>query len=397
MNILHLKNNKYSKKHLECPSHFTHYLIDHGYDIYSEDYFNSILYSERKRTERSNNPFLLMLLNVKKSFDNIDEREIIKKIVYAIYSSTREIDIKGWYKYPSYKYPSIIGIIFTETNGIGRNVFKDKMLLKIYNNLSNILNLNELKRIEISLDFFPEECNEENKKSTTNLTLYPDLLRKNPSKRFHLFSKRVLDIIGSIIGLLIFSPLFLITPLMIKLSSKGPVLFRQESVGLQGAKFTFLKFRSMYVNNDCDIHKEYIKSLIGKDKCVYIKGCIVEKDNIYKIKSDPRITPIGRFLRKTSLDEFPQFLNVLKGEMSLVGPRPPIPYELECYDIWHKRRILEIKPGITGIWQVKGRSTTTFDEMVRMDLKYIREWSPWLDIKILLQTPWVILTCKGAY
>jgi lipopolysaccharide/colanic/teichoic acid biosynthesis glycosyltransferase len=102
-------------------------------------------------------------------------------------------------------------------------------------------------------------------------------------------------------------------------------------------------------------------------------------------------------LRKTSLDELPQFFNVLRGEMSLVGPRPPIPYEIEEYDIWHRRRFLEIKPGITGLWQVKGRSSTTFDEMVRLDLEYIREWSLWLDFKILLKTPWVVLTCKGAY
>ena len=108
---------------------------------------------------------------------------------------------------------------------------------------------------------------------------------------------------------------------------------------------------------------------------------------VYKIKNDPRVTPVGRFLRKTSLDELPQFFNVLRGEMSLVGPRPPIPYEVEAYDIWHRRRFLEVKPGITGLWQVEGRSRIKFDEMVRLDLKYAKTWSPWLDIKILLRTP----------
>ncbi|MGC9976520.1 MAG: sugar transferase, partial [Syntrophales bacterium] len=126
------------------------------------------------------------------------------------------------------------------------------------------------------------------------------------------------------------------------------------------------------------------------------------KDNgntpgVYKLSNDPRITPIGQFLRKTSLDELPQFINVLKGEMSLVGPRPPIPYECELYDIWHRRRLLSVKPGITGPWQVSGRSSTTFDEMVRLDLKYINGWSLWLDVKLLLKTPFVILTGKGAY
>ncbi len=111
----------------------------------------------------------------------------------------------------------------------------------------------------------------------------------------------------------------------------------------------------------------------------------------------PRVTPIGKFLRRTSLDEFPQLINVLNGEMSLVGPRPPIPYEMEAYDIWHRHRVFEMKPGITGLWQVKGRSITIFDDMVRMDLKYTREWSLWLDVKLLLETPWAVLTCKGAH
>jgi lipopolysaccharide/colanic/teichoic acid biosynthesis glycosyltransferase len=118
---------------------------------------------------------------------------------------------------------------------------------------------------------------------------------------------------------------------------------------------------------------------------------------IYKIRDDPRVTLVGRFLRKTSVDEFPQFINVLRGDMSLVGPRPPIPYELENYDIWHRRRVLELKPGITGLWQVQGRSKTSFDEMVRLDMKYIKERSLWLDIKILLQTPFAVFAGKGAY
>jgi lipopolysaccharide/colanic/teichoic acid biosynthesis glycosyltransferase len=142
------------------------------------------------------------------------------------------------------------------------------------------------------------------------------------------------------------------------------------------------------VNSDPAIHKEYIRNLIGNK---------VGDSGAYKIKNDPRVTPIGRFLRKSSLDELPQFINVLKGEMSLVGPRPPIPYEFESYALWHRRRILEAKPGITGLWQVDGRSRTTFDEMVRMDLRYIRNQSFWLDVKILLKTPFAVLSGDGAY
>jgi lipopolysaccharide/colanic/teichoic acid biosynthesis glycosyltransferase len=147
--------------------------------------------------------------------------------------------------------------------------------------------------------------------------------------------------------------------------------------------------------NDPGIHKEYVKRFIsGK-----LEGEPARKGQhaVYKIKDDPRLTRIGKFLRKTSLDELPQLVNVLKGEMSLVGPRPPIPYELENYDIWHRRRVLEAKPGITGLWQVNGRSSTSFDDMVRLDLRYARGWSPWLDIKILLQTPRAVLSGEDAY
>jgi lipopolysaccharide/colanic/teichoic acid biosynthesis glycosyltransferase len=128
-----------------------------------------------------------------------------------------------------------------------------------------------------------------------------------------------------------------------------------------------------------------------------LAGATRKPGTVYKLTGDKRITPIGRFLRKTSLDELPQFLNVLRGDMSLVGPRPPIPYELAAYQTWHRRRLLEVKPGITGLWQVSGRSTVDFDAMVRLDLKYATSWSPWLDIKILLRTPIAVVRGSGAY
>ncbi|MCH8268616.1 MAG: sugar transferase [Acidobacteria bacterium] len=200
-----------------------------------------------------------------------------------------------------------------------------------------------------------------------------------------------MDIVGSILALIVFSPVFVAIALAIKLSSKGPILFRQDRVGQYGKSFTFLKFRSMHCASDHSLHKEYVRRLIaGKTDPKQSKG-------VYKIVADPRVTRVGEFLRKTSLDEFPQFLNVLRGEMSLVGPRPPIPYEFESYDIWHRRRVLEVKPGITGLWQVTGRSRTTFDDMVRLDLRYARSWSPWLDLKILLKTPQAVFSRQGAY
>jgi lipopolysaccharide/colanic/teichoic acid biosynthesis glycosyltransferase len=147
----------------------------------------------------------------------------------------------------------------------------------------------------------------------------------------------------------------------------------------------------MYTDCDAQNHKEFIADYIAG-------GQRVDGDpGVFKLTHDPRITPVGRILRKTSLDELPQLINVLRGEMSLVGPRPPIPYECELYDVWHRRRLLSCKPGITGLWQVTGRSRTTFDDMVRLDLKYINEWSLWLDLKILFMTPKAVLTGAGAF
>ena len=181
---------------------------------------------------------------------------------------------------------------------------------------------------------------------------------------------------------------------MIKLTSKGPVLFCQRRIGQFGKTFTFLKFRSMKVDNNPKIHEEYVKKLIaGEGDLKQSDG----KDGSFKLVNDPRVTPVGKFIRRTSLDELPQFFNVLLGDMSLVGPRPPVPYEYQAYDVWHRRRMIEVRPGITGLWQVKGRSKTTFDEMVRLDLQYAQSWSVAMDVKILLQTPKAVMSGSGAY
>jgi lipopolysaccharide/colanic/teichoic acid biosynthesis glycosyltransferase len=187
---------------------------------------------------------------------------------------------------------------------------------------------------------------------------------------------------------------FFVIAAAIKLTSRGPVLFRQQRIGEHGTAFTFLKFRSMYVNNDASQHKEYVRKLIaGQAAKQPTDG---EGEGIFKLTNDPRITAVGNFLRRTSLDELPQFINVLRGEMSLVGPRPPVPYEVEAYATWHRRRVLEAKPGITGLWQVQGRSRVGFDDMVRLDLHYARNCSPLLDLKILLQTPKAVIAGSGA-
>jgi lipopolysaccharide/colanic/teichoic acid biosynthesis glycosyltransferase len=361
------------------------------YDFHDEDSFNRKLYLERKRTERSGKPFLLMLIDIEELLKEDKHSQFLKKLVSVLFSATRDIDIKGWYQ-----YDTVIGILYSEIETIDDGI-KNTLYHKIRDNLAKILEAEHLDKIEITFRVFPEKQEGGDEDDGFHQNLYKDKKKRSSSKKFSLFFKRSIDITGSLAFIIMFLPLFLIIALVIKLTSDGPVLFRQERIGMLGKKFTFLKFRSMYANSDESTHKEYITQFItggGKANC---KDTTRKQATVFKLREDSRITPIGNFIRKTSLDELPQFINVLKGDMSLVGPRPPIPYECEQYDIWHRRRVMEMKPGITGLWQVQGRSATTFDDMVRLDLKYIREWSPWLDIKILVKTPLAVLTMRGAY
>jgi lipopolysaccharide/colanic/teichoic acid biosynthesis glycosyltransferase len=368
----------------------TSYLIDQKYGLYVEDYFNELLAIERKRSERSKSPFLLILINIKNIHSSDSKDKIIRTIASSLFSVTRETDITGWYE-----YRSVVGVLLTEIGSIETNGGKT-IYHKIVSCLNDKIHSEEVKKIKMSTHFFPEISCRQSIDNGSDLEVYPDLSKRQSNKRNYVFLKRALDVTGSIMSLIIFSPFFLIIPILIKLTSKGPVFFKQERVGLHGKKFIFLKFRSMYINNDAHHHRDYVKNFIkginGDDN-----GEKGTQKETYKLKSDPRITPLGKFIRRSSLDELPQFINVLKGEMSLVGARPPLSYEIEEYDIWHKRRFIEMKPGITGLWQVNGRSSTTFEEMVRLDLQYMKECSLMLDIVILLKTPWAVFSCKGAY
>mgnify|MGYP000844270907 CR=1 FL=1 len=209
------------------------------------------------------------------------------------------------------------------------------------------------------------------------------------SKNLYLPVKRGVDILLAFIILVLFSPLMIGIALGIHFFSPGPILYKQKRVGKNGQLFEMLKFRSMRLENAPDIHREYVQKLIHENCSPEDLGA-----NSLKLKSDPRITGLGRILRKYSLDELPQLINVLRGEMSIVGPRPSLPYEYEIYKEWHKRR-LEVLPGITGLWQVYGHNTVCFDDMVRLDLNYIRRMSLWLDIKIIMKTPFEMLFGKG--
>jgi lipopolysaccharide/colanic/teichoic acid biosynthesis glycosyltransferase len=360
-------------------------------NLHKEDLFAHLLQVEIRRTERSRRPFLLMLINLE-HLDDYEKEEVASLVAIALFSTSRETDVKGWYK-----MASMIGVIFTESgpdNDI--SCFQDRILVKVCTGIKNSIGTGRFGKLEIEVLAFPQVPRDDaNAGANRDKNECHLLAAKTAGKEELLAVKRVLDVLGSSVAILLALPLVLVIAIAVKLSSPGPILFRQERVGQFGKRFMFLKFRSMYVNNDVTAHRKFMKQYMEGSAT---SGSPESKERCtYKITCDPRVTPIGRWLRKTSLDELPQFFNVLRGEMSLVGPRPPIPYEYERYDIWHRRRVTDAKPGITGLWQVTGRSALPFDEAVRLDIKYIKEWSLWLDIKILLQTPWVVLTCKGGY
>jgi len=218
-------------------------------------------------------------------------------------------------------------------------------------------------------------------------------LFRSPLSKLARILKRGSDLIIAALALTILSPLWLLIALLVKLDSRGPIFYKQERVGMDGRVFLFYKFRTMHAGADDARHREFQRQ--------YIKGQPDSNQGdvdrpAYKLRGDERVTRLGKILRKTSLDELPQLFNVLRGDMSIVGPRPPIPYEVESYELWHRKRI-DMKPGITGMWQVSGRNRLPFDEMVRMDLYYIENWSLLLDLKIILQTLPVMWKGEDAY
>ena len=357
-------------------------------EILNEEGFRRRIAVERKRTERSREPFLLMLLESSDQQSQPKHLAVLEKMILAVAPTTRETDAIGWYR-----DGSVIGVLFTGLSDEEKLTSRTIILNRVTTRLREQLPDSQVAQITITFHFFPDDWGADGLDSSGNPVLYPDLVAPHNRKRVMLGLKRLIDIIGGMLLLLLALPLFLVIAAAVKATSKGPVLFRQPRVGQYGRRFTFLKFRSMYVNSDTNVHKEYVCKLIaGTAERVTPEG---EREGVYKLANDRRITPLGKFLRRSSLDELPQFLNVIRGDMSLVGPRPPLPYELAAYQTWHRRRLLLVKPGITGLWQVKGRSRVTFEDMVRLDLQYATAWSPWLDIKIMLLTPGAVI--KGAY
>jgi lipopolysaccharide/colanic/teichoic acid biosynthesis glycosyltransferase len=358
--------------------------------LLSEEQFRRMLCRERKRSERSRKHLLLMLIDNKGVKQRKGDLAQMGKIAGVLNDSIRETDLAGWFE-----AGSVLGVIFTELGVTDVSAAVKIIETKVTAGLQKAFKPAQLSNFQLSFYAFPDGWAGDGHGRPVDATLYPDLFEVEKKKKLSLLIKRVMDFGGSSIALIILSPMIVVLAALIKVTSQGPIFFRQQRIGQYGVPFVFLKFRSMDVSTDASIHKEYVRNFIaGK------AGNADEKENgktVYKITNDPRVTWIGKIMRRTSLDEIPQFWNVLIGEMSLVGPRPPIPYEIEAYDIWHRRRLLEAKPGITGLWQVHGRSKTTFDDMVRLDLQYSRTWSPLLDVKILLQTPRAVFSGDGAY
>jgi exopolysaccharide biosynthesis polyprenyl glycosylphosphotransferase len=354
-----------------------------GPQLIGEALFKGVLVRERKRADRSNQPLVLVLLALENG-SQAASAPIWRLVIEALAGSRRETDIMGWFE-----HGAVVGLILPEVPEA--EAFPQQVNEQVRRELARRLDAQTAGRVAVWVHVHPEPHGAEEKGVRP---VDPIVNQELPGKRrtHGDAAKRMFDIAVSLVLLALLSPLFLVIAALVKLKSPGPVFFRQQRVGQMMKPFMMLKFRTMSVNADHAIHHKFVSSFINSG------GQALDSGNagLFKIANDPRVTAIGRFLRKTSVDELPQLWNVLRGDMSLVGPRPPLQYEVEQYQSWHRRRVLEAKPGLTGLWQVSGRSRTTFDEMVRLDLRYARSYSVWTDIKILLATPRAVISGKGA-
>ncbi len=349
--------------------------------VADESGFTRHIYLERRRAERNRQSLMLILIDGIEISPIAARVAAFRTIVQRLADLLRDTDILGWYR-----QDAVLGMLLPDLERADQALIRT-VFGKISGLLEEALGPSLAERMQLTVHLFPDPLNLGG--DSTDFTLYPELLPKS-DLLLAAALKRGLDLCVSVVALLLLSPLFALLALAVKCSSRGPALFRQARLGQYAKPFTFLKFRSMYANSDADLHERYVTEFIAGQP-------VAGRNGIYKITDDPRVTAVGRILRRTSLDELPQLWNVLRGEMSLVGPRPPLGYEFERYAPWHCRRILEVKPGMTGLWQVQGRSGTSFDEMVRLDLRYARRRSLWLDMKILWHTPGAMLSGRGAY
>lgn len=336
------------------------------------------LQREKRRAERSKRPLSIVVYRINGTEPDASESTDAGRFLELLHRASRETDIIG---HPDEDH---IAVLCPDTDEQGVNAY-----------IRKVEDLAPDQKFETESATYPDQLFEYLSQGNRQVPALQDLMSDDVQNRRQGYRfKRALDIMGASVLILLLSPLMILVAILVAVTSSGPIIFKQMRLGTGGKPFAFYKFRSMVVNMDDSIHRQFVANLI--------KGQIdadsqePSEGPVYKIRSDPRVTWIGRIIRKTSIDELPQLFNVLKGDMSLVGPRPPIPYEAEIYQAWHLRRLLSVKPGITGLWQVQARSTVTFNEMVRLDLRYIRECSLLLDLKILLKTVAVVLRCDGA-
>jgi exopolysaccharide biosynthesis polyprenyl glycosylphosphotransferase len=343
--------------------------------ILSEELFRHAVARERKRADRFEESFALVLVSLECEAGRTPRWNLV---VEALADQRLETDLIGWYE-----QGTVIGVIRSLADQEPAEA-ANALAATVRRQLARCLERNHFGGCSIHLEVYSPH-----RDVVPAILLESEDFSQRSRRRLRNAAKRALDIVGSTGLLAVLSPVFLLTALAVKLTSKGPVFFRQDRIGEGGHPFKMLKFRTMKVDADESIHKQYVTQ--------FIHDGVAAEGGVFKIVNDPRVTSVGHFLRRASLDELPQFWNVLKGDMSLVGPRPPLAYEVENYKRWHRRRLLEAKPGITGLWQVTGRSRTTFEDMVRLDLRYAKSHSVWTDIKILLATPRAVITGKGAH
>ena len=345
--------------------------------ILPRPHFLRELQREQRRTDRSTSPLSVAVFRLNGS--QADELERAEDLLRILQRNKRETDILGDLGNRA------IALMLPDTNPQGLRQFVTR--IDKY-----------AKELEFSLatgaypDALFDDLLRRDGEVGRSFPMFVDQRRK-PDKLGSLV-KRCIDIVGASIALVVLMPVMLVVAAVIARTSPGPVIFKQIRLGKGGVPFVFYKFRSMRCDTDDRVHRDYVIGLIRGDKDDASDGSAPRKWS--KLKSDPRITTVGHFIRKTSIDELPQLFNVLKGDLSLVGPRPALPYEAEKYQSWHLRRILEIKPGISGLWQVAAGYDATFDDMVRLDLQYTRDWSLKLDLEIIVKTVKVVLRRSGA-
>ena len=337
--------------------------------------FRAAVLRERKRADRSRQSWSLLLVRVPRPARH-DGTAASAAVVASMTAARRDMDLVGWAR------ADALGLLMPGTGATAATRVQARLRRELAARMAE-------PPTAISLRVHPNPGVAGEGDASDGWLDRGDDRRRRVTRDA---TKRAVDVVAALSLLLALSPLLLLVAIVVKATSRGPVLYRQERVGWRQRPFRMLKFRTMYVHADARIHREFVTRFISALPPVNGSGA----STVFKLTADPRITRAGRLLRKTSLDELPQLWNVIRGDMSLVGPRPPLPYELDHYEAWHRRRILEAKPGLTGLWQVTGRSRTTFDEMVRLDLRYARTRSFWLDIKILLATPGAVLSGKGA-